>query len=83
MIALLCSDGQGGGSAFGLDRGLHQFARFAFAAAAAGGATGLRLHVLERVRATRDGAADVMVGNGLADADVHALFEVEGSTGAI
>jgi hypothetical protein len=74
MIALLCRDGQGGGEAFGCDGAFHQLARFAFATAAAGGATGLRLHGLERMRAARDGAADVLIRDGFADADVHGGF---------
>src|SRR6185437_6176016 len=64
-------NGQGGGAAFGIEGVLDQLACFAFAAAAARGAAGAGLHVFERARAARDRVADVMVGNGLADADVH------------
>ena len=64
-------NGQGGGPAFGRDGAFHQLTRLAFATAAAGGATGLRLHRFKRVRTARDGAADVLVGDGFADADVH------------
>ena len=59
------------GAAFGFQRGLDQLTRLAFAAAAARGAAGAGLHVFERARTARDRTADVMVGNGLADANVH------------
>jgi len=68
-------DGQGCSPALGFQRGRNQLPRFAFAAAATRGAAGTGLHVFERARAARDGAADVMIGDGLADADVHGLFE--------
>ena len=71
MIALLCRDGQGGGATIGFEVCLELLARFGFAATAAGGAAGARLQLLETARALRHGAADVLVGDGLADADVH------------
>jgi hypothetical protein len=69
-------DGQGCSPALGFQRGRDQLPRFAFAAAATRGAAGTGLHVFERARAARDGAADVMVGDGLADADVHGALRV-------
>jgi len=74
MIAVLRRNGQGGGPAFGRDRDFHQLACLAFATAAAGGATGLRLHRFERIRTPRDSAAHILVGDGFADADVHGGF---------
>jgi len=64
-------DGQGGGAALGVERGFHQLARFVFATAAAGGAAGARLYVLERARAVRHRTADCVIRDGFADADVH------------
>ena len=76
-------DRQGGGAAFGIERVFDQLARFAFTAAATGGAAGARLHVFERARAACNRAADVMIGNGFADADVHGGFFEVRSTAAI
>ena len=74
MIALLCRDGQRGGATLGIEGVFDQFARFAFATPAARGAARAGLHVFERARAARDGPAEVLIGNGLADADVHGAF---------
>ncbi len=46
-------------------------ARLGFTAAATGGATGACLQIFEALRALRHRAADVLIGNGFADADVH------------
>ena len=69
-------DRQLGSPVFGFERGLDQFTRVAFAAPAACGAAGAGPHVFECACAACDRMADVMVGDGLADADVHGgLFE--------
>jgi hypothetical protein len=77
-------DRQGGCATFRFKRDFHHLACFAFTTAATGGATRVRLHVLERARAARDGMADILIGNGLAEADVHGgVFTEHHSTGAI
>ena len=49
----------------------HDFANGLFALAAASGYAEFELQFLERIRALRDGGADLAVGNGLADANNH------------
>ncbi len=64
--------------------GVENVPRFLLAAATAGGAAGTHLQVFEAARTLCHRAADVLIGNGLADANVHGRhYEEDYSTDAI
>jgi hypothetical protein len=69
---------------FRFEMRVEQVPRLLLATAAAGGATRTRLQLLEAGRTLRYRAADVLIGNGLADTNVHGgHFEKGHSTVAI
>src|SRR6185312_11008262 len=86
-MAMVCAweraDGSGGRDEGGqrhrgfvlLDRLRKAGTRLGFAAAAAVRAAGARLQLRERAHAVGDFAADVVVGDGVAKADVHAAHK--------